>query len=212
MARDAYDFRLFDLDGTVVDVDPSYPQEVFDAVGDRLGREFSEREVDALWYGVGGARDEVLARIDVNRDRFWKTFHAVEDPETRAQATFVYDDAEDYIPDLEGPTGIVTHCQPYLTNPLLDYLDIRDWFDTVVCCDDDLGWKPDPTPVETAMGHLGVADTDQEGMLAGDGPTDVGAAWNAGLDAVHVNRMDPHRRGQCVLGDHRVDGFHELRP
>ena len=41
-------------------------------------------------------------------------------------------------------------------------------------------------------------------MEAGDGPADVSAAWNAGLDALHVGRVDRARRGQCVLGDHRV--------
>ena len=31
-----YDYWLFDLDGTVVDIEPSYPRSVFDEVGDRL--------------------------------------------------------------------------------------------------------------------------------------------------------------------------------
>jgi phosphoglycolate phosphatase len=46
--------------------------------------------------------------------------------------------------------------------------------------------------------------------MAGDDADDVGAAWNAGLDAVHVERHDPHERGQCVMGDHRVTSFTEL--
>jgi phosphoglycolate phosphatase len=48
------------------------------------------------------------------------------------------------------------------------------------------------------------------GVLAGDGPQDIGAAWNAGLDGVHVERHGPERRGMCVLGDHRVESFDEL--
>jgi phosphoglycolate phosphatase len=47
-------------------------------------------------------------------------------------------------------------------------------------------------------------------VLAGDGANDVGAAWNAGLDGVHVERHDPTRRGQCVLGDYRVESFVDL--
>jgi phosphoglycolate phosphatase len=210
MAEDAYDFWLFDLDGTVVDVEPAYPREVFGEVGDRLGHEFTDRELDLLWYGFGGARNELLARRDVDPAAFWDTFHEVEDPQRRADASYVYDDAEAFLSDLDRPAGIVTHCQTYLTDPLLDHLDIRDWFDTVVCCDEALGWKPDPAPVEHAMAELGVAGNGHEGVLAGDNPADVGAAWNAGIDAVHLERTTPEYRGQCVLGDRRVESFREI--
>lgn len=43
-----YEFWLFDLDGTLVDVDPGYTREVFDRVGDRLGRRFTDREAETL--------------------------------------------------------------------------------------------------------------------------------------------------------------------
>jgi phosphoglycolate phosphatase len=210
MSSPGYDFWLFDLDGTVVDVDPSYPREVVAAVGDRLGREFTDSEAETLWYGVGGAREALLDSVGVDPEAFWDAFHSVEDPAARARATYVYDDAERVVPALDGPTGLVTHCQPFLTNPILDRLDIRDWFDAVVCCTDETGWKPDPAPVEDVMADLGVADG-REGVLVGDDPADVGAAWNAGLDAAHVRRVDPGARGQCVLGDHRVDRLDELR-
>jgi len=62
-----------------------------------------------------------------------------------------------------------------------------------------------------AMRDLGVANDRHEGALAGDDPVDVGAAWNAGLDAVHVERHDPSDRGQCVLGDYRVRSLADLR-
>ncbi|MFC6725831.1 HAD family hydrolase, partial [Halobium palmae] len=42
------------------------------------------------------------------------------------------------------------------------------------------------------------------------GASDVGAAWNAGLDGVHVERHDPDYRGRCVLGDYRVSSLDEL--
>jgi phosphoglycolate phosphatase len=103
----------------------------------------------------------------------------------------------------------VTHCQQFLADPVIDRLDIRDWFDTVVCCTDDTGWKPDPGPVEHAMAKLGVG-ADHSGVLVGDGANDVGAAWNAGLDGIHIERHDPEHRGQCVLADHRIRSFDEL--
>ncbi|MFB6171029.1 MAG: HAD family hydrolase [Haloarculaceae archaeon] len=206
MVADAYDFWLLDLDGTLVDVEPAYVQEVVGEVGARLGYDFSEREAASIWHGFGTDPNQPIADAGLDPGRFWETFHEVEDPIARAESTFLYDDAA-FVADLDRPTGLVTHCQRHLTDPVLDRLDIRNWFDSVVCCTDETGWKPDPTPVELAMADLGA---EGEGVLAGDGVHDVGAAWNAGLDAVHVERHDPAVRGQCVLGDHRVEGFDEF--
>lgn len=208
MVPSDYDFWLLDLDGTVIDIEPSYVREVFDRVGDRLGREFTDYEAEILWHGLGGPRDEQLRRWGIDPATFWAAFHAVEDPQKRAESTYLYDDAA-FVADLDRPTGLVTHCQQFLTDPVLAALDIRDWFDAVVCCTDETGWKPDSGPVQLAMADLGVAP-DHRGVLAGDGSNDVGAAWNAGLDAVHVERHDPTRRKQCVLGDYRVTNFDDL--
>lgn len=209
MAATSYDFWLLDLDGTLVDIEPSYVHEVVDEVGQRLGQEFTDRQAEVLWHGFGGQRDRLLAGLDVDPEAFWKTFHQVEDPTSRAESTFLYDDAR-FVADLDQPTGLVTHCQQYLTGPVLKHHDIEDWFDTVVCCTDDLGWKPDPAPVREAMVDLGVAHNGHVGALVGDSAEDVGAARNAGLDGIHVQRYDPDERGFAVWGDQRIRSFDEL--
>jgi len=207
----AYDFWLLDLDGTIVDVAPRYRQEAFAAVGDRLGREFSASEVETLWHGLGGPRSAELQAMGIDPAEFWPALHEVEDPQARAEATYIHDDADALLDALDGniPVGVVTHCAPFLANEVVDQLDLRSRFDAFVCCSDDLGWKPDPAPVEHTMNELGVTRS-QAGVLAGDGSSDVGAAWNAGLDAIHVERHGHDRRGQCVLADHRVERFDEL--
>jgi len=205
-----YDFWLFDLDGTLVDVDPAYPVSVMERVGDRLGRGFTEREAAVLWYGQGAARRELLASHDVSPERFWQVFHEEEAPHERADATYLYDDVEGFLAERTEPVGLVTHCQEYLTAPVLDGLGIGDWFDTVVCCDDDIGWKPDPGPVQRAMTELGVGHNGHTGALVGDNPGDIGAARNAGLDGIHVQRGTPLDRDRCVWSDHRVTTLRDL--
>ncbi len=207
--RTAYDFWLLDLDGTLIDVEPGYVNDVLGEVGDRVGRPFTDREAELLWHGLGGSRNDLLRRWGFDATEFWTVFHDVEDPVARAEHSFVYEDAA-FVADLDRPTGLVTHSQQRLTDAALAALDIGDWFDTVVCCDDGLGWKPDPAPVRLAMSNLGVAPDRGRGVLAGDGPQDVGAAWNAGLDGIHVERHGHERRGSCVLGDRRVTTFGEL--
>lgn len=207
MVVEDYEFWLLDLDGTLVDVDSTYTYEVFERVGDRIGYDFTHEQAEILWHGLGGPRNTQLERWNINCDEFWRAFHEEEDPQARAEATYLYDDAE-RLAALDVPLGVVTHCQQYLTDPVLDHVGIRDWFDAVVCCTEQLGWKPDPRPVEHAKQKMGVRGS--AGLLAGDGPQDIGAAWNAGLDAVHVERHGPERRGMCVRGDYRVRGFDEL--
>lgn len=210
MTTPAYDFCLLDLDGTLVDVDLDYARSVFDRVGSRVGYSFSDQQVEQLWYGLGAPRNDLLRRWGVDVDGFWTAFHDEEDPEARAAATYLYDDAARFLARTDVLLGIVTHCQDYLTRPILADLDLEDRFDAVVCCSRQVGWKPDPTPVELAMERLGTANNGHRGALVGDGPQDVGAAWNAGLDGIHIERHDPAKRGHCVMGDRRLrslDGF-----
>ncbi|MFC6613728.1 HAD family hydrolase [Halopenitus salinus] len=210
MLDSAYDVHLFDLDGTLVDAEWAYTREVFDRVEDRMGHAFSDDRVRILWHGLAGSRNETLRTWGIDPDEFWPAFHAAEDPTARAEATYLHPDAERVLANIEGPTGLITHCQSFLTEPILDRLDLRDHFDAVVCCDADTGWKPDPDPLRTAMAELDVDPTTHRGYYAGDGEADVGAAWNAGLDAVHVERLGHRERGRCVLGDHRVERLDEL--
>ncbi len=207
MNASSYDRWVFDLDGTLVDVEPAYVQDVLGRVGDRLGYQFSEREAEALWHGFAGKRNETLEAAGLDPERFWETFHDEEDAEARAEATFLYPDAE-LVGEIDAPTVLVTHCQEYLTEPVLSTLDIADWFDTVVCCTSETGWKPDPRPVERALATAGARDG--PGVLVGDSPQDIGAAWNAGLDGAHVERHGHDRRGLCVVGDHRLRRLDEI--
>ncbi|WP_290816825.1 HAD family hydrolase [Halovivax sp.] len=205
-----YDFWLLDLDGTLVDVEWRYTREVFDRVGDRLGRRFTDEEAEIVWHGLTGSRDRQLRQWGIDPEAFWTAFHAEEDPLVRAESTYLHEDAE-FVGTLDAPVGLVTHCQAFLAEPVLEHVGIRDWFDVVLCCTEETGWKPDPRPVESVMADLGVAHNGHAGVLAGDGSCDVGAAWNAGLDAIHVDRLGPEQRGHCVLGDYRVKSFDELR-
>ncbi|MFB6296686.1 MAG: HAD family hydrolase [Halobacteriales archaeon] len=204
-----YDFWVFDLDGTLVDVETEYAVSTMIEVGRRLGHRFDEGEAETLWYGDGHARLAVIDRYGIDPEAFWRAVHEVEDPSDRASSSYLQEDAA-VVGELDVPVALVTHCQEYLTGPVLDRHDVRDWFDAVVCCTDDLGWKPDPAPVEAGISGLKVRGGDP-GAMVGDSAVDVGAAQNAGLDSVHVVRHDPDRAGRCVLGDHRIESLYALR-
>ena len=207
MSRTGYGYWLLDLDGTLVDVEWPYIRYVFDELESRLGRSFSDEQARRLWYGLSGARDDQITTLGLDRDRFWDAFDDIEEPEQRAAASYLHRDAELFEERTE-PIGIVTHCRPRLTKAVLSHLDIRDWFDVVICCNDTLGWKPDPAPVRRAITQLGVeAET---GILVGDSPSDVGAAWNAGIDGAHIERHGADQRGYCVLADYQATSLGQI--
>lgn len=203
-----YDFWLFDLDGTLVDVERSYARRVIAKTGSRLGYHFSEHQADQLWYSLGGPPETHLEQWGIDPERFWTAFHETEDPHERANHTFLYQDAT-VVEELSDTIGLVTHCQPYLAQPVLRQLGIEDWFDVIICCNDDLGWKPDPGPVTFAMDELGLP-SDAAGVVVGDTADDIGAAWNAGLEGIHIERHDQHHRGCCVWADHRLASCEDL--
>ena len=204
-----YDFWLVDLDGTLVDVDPSYIHHVVTEVGHRVGYPFTTEQAEMLWHGLSAPPEIHLERWGIDPIDFWTAFHEVENAEARAAATFLYPDAA-ALASIREPIGLVTHCQSYLTEPVLERLDMTDWFDVVVCCDDGIGWKPDPRPVQYAIDSLEVGLDTHAGVMVGDSPLDVGAAWNAGIDAVHLERHGHDRRGSCVRADTSVATFEEL--
>lgn len=202
-----YEYWLFDLDGTIVDVERRYILDLLGHVGEDIGYRFTDNEAVTLWRALGGPPEAHLARMGIDPDAFWSSFHKLEEPERRVDATFLYGDAE-AIGALDAPVGLVTHCQPYLTRPVLRALDIEDWFDTIVCCHDGIGWKPDPRPIERAMAELGV--NGNPGAMTGDTPADIGAAWNAGIDGIHIERVDPSESGRCVRADTRIRRIDDL--
>jgi phosphoglycolate phosphatase len=222
MVPDGYDVWVFDLDGTVVDAEWSYIRDVFDRTGERLDYEFTDEQAEDLWHGLTGTRDAHLRQWGIEPETFWPVFHDVEDPDARAAASYVYEDAARLIQRLNDAgrrVGVVTHCAPFLAHPVAETLGIDDWFDTFLSCTTETGYKPDPAPVETALSRMGVdtgkgdgygAGEEIDGVLLGDGESDIGAAWNAGLDAIHVERHGHERRGRCVRADYRVQTFTEL--
>jgi len=69
----------------------SYTRGVFDRVSDRLAP-LSDREAYVLWHGLG-APAATPPRSGIDPDAFWPAFHAEEDPDARAEATYLHDDA-----------------------------------------------------------------------------------------------------------------------
>jgi phosphoglycolate phosphatase len=79
----------------------------------------------------------------------------------------------------------ITNKKGEFTEPLLDYLNIRHYFNVVVSGDDFVERKPDPRPLQYVMQQVGVVPG--ETLMVGDSVTDVKTARAAGTAVAAVN-------------------------
>ena len=204
-----YDFWLFDLDGTLIDTDPSYTSSIFSSVGEQIEYDLTETQILEIWYGIHGPRSPYLKSIGIDPELFWDTYHSIEDPTNRAKSTFLFPDSN-FISNLDLPIGLVTHCQEHLTFPILDHLGISSWFDVVICCNDSIGWKPNPSPLKLAMKRMGMGPHNK-GVMVGDSPHDITAANNAGISSIYITRP-PHLAMDSNIGyDFHISSLNELQ-
>lgn len=198
-----FDYYVFDLDGVLVDVRDSYRREIFEEVGDELGRGFTDEEIDRLWYGVGGDRKEILRDWGYDPREFWEVFDAIDTPERRVEHTYAYDDTT-VLDEIEVPMGVVTHSPPALADRALEKTGLEGKFDSVICCSYELGYKPEPEPIRVCLDEIGASPDDS--VMIGDSVSDVKGAWNAGLTAGHIDRV-----GHRVDADINIESLHDVR-
>ncbi|MFB6283683.1 MAG: HAD family hydrolase [Halobacteria archaeon] len=199
-----YDYLVFDLDGVLVDVTEGYRNWIFDEIGDELDYSFSDRQKEMLWHGVGeGSREEMLRSWGFDDTRtFWDVYDEVECFEKRLEHTYAYEDCS-VLESLDQPMGIVTHSPGELAERALEEAELREHFDSIVSCSYDLGYKPDPSPIDKCLDDMACNGGDA--LMVGDSVSDVRGAWNAGLSAGHLDRM-----GHCIEADYRFESLVEV--
>jgi N-acetyl-D-muramate 6-phosphate phosphatase len=177
---------LFDLDGTLLDTAP-------DMVG-ALNTLRAENALDLLPYAtVRGAVSHGAARIvrtgfpDADADafaalqrRFLEIYRGA-----LAHATRLFPGMQqvlDFLREHRLSAGIVTNKAAWLTEPLLEQLDLRSRFVCVVSGDTVAERKPHPLPLLHAANLAGVRP--QECIYVGDAERDVQAAHAAQMPAL----------------------------
>ena len=104
--------------------------------------------------------------------------------------------------------GICTNKPEATCFPVLEALDLRRYFDTVICGDTLEFKKPDPRHVFHTLDAMGVVRDDA--AFIGDSETDINAAINAGLPSVLVTFGYCHMPLDSVGADALIDHFDQL--
>jgi pyrophosphatase PpaX len=201
---------LFDFDGTVIDSGAIIIASMRHATQTVLGREISDEE---LGRGVGGSGlIEQMRFFDPERvDELVAVYRAHNEP-LHAEITecFGMTDVLTTLKDEGRRLGIVTAKRQETVKIAFSHLPLEHFFDIVVGSDDTERHKPDPEPLQHALGLLGVDTGDA--VYIGDSPFDVRAAKAAGMHAIAVTwgGIHPRERLEAEEPDAIVDTPEEL--
>ena len=178
---------IFDLDGTLIDSAPDLTTSI-NYMLKKLGKEtFLEKEV-RNWLGDGA---QMLVKRALQQDNNEKTFkNALEIFLNHYEKNFcintkLYPNVLQTLQKLKDKgyiLAIVTN-KPYkFVNPILDKLNILEYFSCVLGGDSLPTKKPAPEPLLEVCKHFGIS-TDKA-LMIGDSKNDIISAKDAGIESI----------------------------
>jgi phosphoglycolate phosphatase len=207
---------LFDLDGTLLDTAP----DMVDAL-QQLRADAALEPVDfaaARAHVSNGAAG--LLRVgfphlsdagrEALRDRYLEIY-----ADRLARATRLFPGMAAVLDMIEAagvPWGVVTNKPAYLTEPLLEQMELLARCACVVSGDTLPRRKPDPAPLLHAAGQVGVSAA--SAVYVGDAPRDIQAGRAAGMFTVAATYgyVLPDDDPQSWQADHAIASPAELGP
>jgi beta-phosphoglucomutase len=192
MAASAIKAFLFDMNGTMID-DMHYHLKVWHRIlTEELGADMTEEEVKHQMYGKN---EELLMRVFGDRFSWEEATEISYHKELAYQA--LYKPHLSLLPGLDTflkkayeqniPMAIGSAASPFNIDFVLNNLQIRHYFKSIVSAADVAESKPDPTVFLTAAANLGVAP--HECLVFEDVPKGVEAALRGGMKSVVLTTM-----------------------
>lgn len=186
-----YKALLFDLNGTMID-DMPYHIKAWYRILNELGAAISMEETKQQCYGKN---HELLERIFPGRFSVEEKDKLSLEKEKQYQAEFrkhlkLIDGLEPFLnkaADEGKKMAIGSAAIRFNIDFVLDGLNIRHYFDTIVCADDVAISKPDPETWLQCASELG--ESPAECLVFEDTPKGVESASNAGMDSLVVTTL-----------------------
>ncbi len=183
---------LFDFDGTVIDSGEIIIASMRHATKTVLGRDIPDEE---LGRAVGGSGlIEQMRLLDPERVEELVAVYREHNEPLHAEISECLG-MTDVLTTLKGEgrrLGVVTAKRRLTVNLAFSYLPLEHFFDVVVGSDDTERHKPDPEPLEHALGLLEARR--DEAVYVGDSPFDIRAAKGAGVHSIAVTWGRIHSR------------------
>ncbi|MNS11139.1 Fructose-1-phosphate phosphatase YqaB [compost metagenome] len=207
---------LFDMNGTMINDMPFHSVAWFDILNNDLNAGLTKAEVDRQMYGKN---DELLVRV-FGAGRFTQEeMDAISlEKEKRYQKAFLshlklIDGLDNFLRTAEAARvkmAIGTAAIPINIDFVLDGLNIRHYFSTIVSANDVAESKPNP---EVFLKCAALLDAKSEDCIVfEDAPKGVEAARNAGMKTVVINTV-MHTKDEFEQYDNVIafiDSYNEL--
>jgi beta-phosphoglucomutase len=187
-----YSAFLFDLNGTMVN-DMAYHCDAWFAMVQSLGSTITKEQMEHEMYGKN---EEVLNRIFGKGHFSMEQMHQI-----GMQKEVLYQQA--YLQHLQLIKGlpqllaaankrgiqmaIGSAAIPFNIDFVLDNLQLRHYFSTIVSANEVIESKPNPEVFLKCANQLGVAPKDC--IVFEDAPKGVESAWNAGMNCIVLTTM-----------------------
>lgn len=186
---------IFDLDGTLIDSVPDLASSV-NFMLKSLGREEFSEDIIRFWVGNGA---EVLVKralsgsVEINKNIDEETLKKAMKlflnhyNENLSNKTYLYSNVKKTLEELHKRN----HCLSIVTNkpykfvkPILEKLEIIDYFPYYLGADSLDEKKPSPKPLLEVCKYFGVDKN--KAVMVGDSKNDILAANNAKMDSIAV--------------------------
>lgn len=184
---------LFDLNGTMIDDMQYHNKAWFHILNDDLGANLTWDQVKSHMYGKN---TELLIRV-FGPDKFTQEEMDILSVEKEKRYQAEYRPILQLIGGLDAflaeaakrgiKMGIGSAAIPFNINFVLDGLDLRHYFPSIVSADDVVNSKPDPETYLKGAQELGVLP--EECIVFEDAPKGVEAAKLAGMKCVVITTM-----------------------
>lgn len=208
------DGAIFDMDGVLLD-NLEYHVRAFLALGQEVGKELTSEEVESVFGQKNWDMLRSLIRPDLSLeeagrmgDRKEEIYRELISPELRQTVvpglvSFLHSLGEKNV-----PVALATSGPPENVDLVLDSLDIRDCFDTIVTGNEVKKGKPDPEAFLTAAASLGLSP--ETCVVFEDSLSGVRAAIRAGCTCVALATTHTCEELVPENPDRIVDDFREL--
>jgi HAD superfamily hydrolase (TIGR01509 family) len=190
---------LFDLDGTIVQIDWDLEFEM------RIVREFAhKRKITVENEGINEAIAEVRFKLKHERDRkeYMRKLFELESKMIDERGVGLCGGAKEIVRAVKFArikTAIVSNNFHEDAARVLEKFGLLEYFDQLVCYDDVLAPKPSPEGINEALRRLKVKPS--EALFVGDGRvTDLEAAQSAGVDSVIIDHGKIADEKERILG------------
>lgn len=173
------DLIIFDLDGTLIDSKEDIANSVNYMLSE-LGLNRLENETIYSYVGKGVPRLVERALSKENLDKFDKALSLFKEhySEHLLDITTLYPNVIDTLNHYKSKKkALVTNKDERYTFPILNELDISDYFEIILCGDSMNNKKPHPEPINSVIDKLKIDK--KQSVIVGDGNADITAGKNA---------------------------------